>query len=352
MDIVRLLTGRKERPYDRRKVEKLLGPWRPFAGPASACIPGTRLPRTIEWEQKRLFLKPKQGGIDFALGVLTHWLRLEPKLLRFIAYFLRDVEKYRTREIPRRNKEPRIIEEPMSLLKFIQRRILRRILEQTDLPECVHGFRKGRSTGTAARPHVGKEVVVCCDIKDFFHTITTKRVWGVFRTLIINPRISNLLAALTTYKGRLPQGAPTSPMIANLVCRRLDRRLMGIAASRGITYTRYADDMTFSGGPETPSILKAVRTVLEEEGFTLAEEKTRILRRGRRQEVCGVVVNDRAGIPRRWRRRVRAEVHRIVTGGKADGALKAHVRGEIAYLNAFHPEEATRLREKLESADS
>jgi retron-type reverse transcriptase len=243
-----------------------------------------------------------------------------------------------------------VIEEPSSLLKFIQRRILRRILEQTDLPECVHGFRRGRSIGTGASPHVGKDVVVCCDVKDFFPTITVKRVWGVFRSLIVNPRISNLLAALTTYRGRLPQGAPTSPMIANLVCRRLDRRLMGLAKSRGIVYTRYADDMTFSGGAETPAILKFLRECLKDEGFTIAKEKTRILRRGRRQEVCGVVVNDRAGIPRPWRRRVRAEVHRIATGVKPDPSHVAHVRGELAFLQAFHPEEALKLRRKLEDA--
>ena len=347
MDLIRLLTNRKEKPYDRKRVDKLLGPWQAFKGPPVECIPGTKLPRKIAWYRPRFLFGKKREEIDFAIGVLTHWLRLEPKLMRFIAYFLRDTEKYKAREIPRPGKEPRRIEEPMPLLKFVQRRILRRILEQTDLPDCVHGFVRGRSIGTAAAPHVGKEVVVCCDIQNFFPTITVQRVWGVFRSLIVNPRVSNLLAALTTYKGRLPQGAPTSPMIGNLVLRRLDRRLAALAKSRGITYTRYADDMIFSGGPDTPKILRAVRSFVAEEGFTLNEKKTRILRPGRRQEVCGLVVNTRVGIPRAWRRRLRAEVHHLATGRSGAKTGLAHLRGELAFLQCFHPDEARKHGAKL-----
>ena len=350
MDLIRLLTNRKEKRYDRKQVDKLLGPWKAFTGPAAECIKGTKLPRKIAWVRPRLLFGKKREEIDFAIGVVTHWLRFEPRLLRFIAYFLRDTEKYKVHEIPRPGKEPRRIEEPMPLLKFVQRRVLRRILEQTDLPDCVHGFVRGRSIATAVAPHVGKEVVVCCDIQNFFPTITVQRVWGVFRSLIVNPRASNLLAALCTYKGRLPQGAPTSPMIGNLVLRRLDRRLAGLAKKRGITYTRYADDMVFSGGPDTPKILRAVRAYVAEEGFTLNESKTRILRRGRRQEVCGLVVNERVGVPRKWRRRVRAEVHHLATGRDGKPISLAHLRGELAFLKCFHAQEAQRHSSKLLSA--
>jgi RNA-directed DNA polymerase len=350
LDLIRLLTNRKERPYDRKQVDKLLGPWQAFKGPASACIKGTRLPRKIAWERPWLFFGKKREEIDFAIGVLTHWLRLEPKLMRFIAYFLRDTEKYTRHEIPRPGKEPRVIEEPSPLLKFVQRRILRRILEQTDLPDCVHGFVRGHSIASAAAPHVGKEVVVCCDIQNFFPTITVQRVWGVFRSLIVNPRVSNLLATLCTYKGRLPQGAPTSPMLGNLVLRRLDRRLAGLAKARGLTYTRYADDMIFSGGPDTPKILRAVRAYVAEEGFTLNEKKTRILRRGRRQEVCGLVVNERVGVPRKWRRRVRAEVHKLATANDGKSVSLPHLRGELAFLKCFHAEEAQKHSAKLLAA--
>ena len=350
MDLVRLFTGRKDKPFDHARIEKLLGPWRPFTGGPSECIRGTRLPRKICWERRRFLLGTRTEEMDFALGVLTHWLRFHPKLLRFLAYFLRDTEKYTRRELPRPGKKPRLIEEPMPLLKFIQRRILERILMQTDLPDCVHGFTRGRSTGTAAAPHAGKEIVVCCDLRDFFPSITIRRVWGVYRSLIVNPRISNLLAALSTYNGRLPQGAPTSPMIANLAARRLDRRLMGLAAARNITYTRYADDMIFSGGPDTPKILRILREVVKEEGFEMAEEKTRILRRGRRQEVCGLVVNDRVGVPRRWRRRLRAKVHRLALKGQVSGGDFARLRGELAYLHTFHPGEAAAHKAALVAA--
>ncbi len=350
MDIVRLLTGRKEKPFDLQRIDASLGPWRPFKGPDRDCIPGTRLPRKLRWKQKKFFFRSKEMEQDFAIGVFTHWLRIRPRLLRFVAYFMRDSEKYKRREIPRAGKTPRIIEEPIPVLKFIQRRILKRILEQTGLPDYAHGFVSGRSIATAASPHTNKEVVVCCDLRDFFPTITIKRVWGIFRILVVNPRAANLLAELTTYKKRLPQGAPTSPMLANLVVRHLDHRLAGLSRTMDITYTRYADDMIFSGGPETPRILKMLREIVKEEGFTLAEEKTRILRRGRRQEVCGLVVNDSLGIPRRWRRNLRAQIHNIAKAGAIKPENISSIQGKLGFLQHFHPEESLKLKEKLLSA--
>lgn len=348
MDIIRFLTGRKEKPFSLSRINTLLGPWRPFNGTQSECLPGTRLPQKIRWRQRKFLFCHKDMELDFVMGILTHWLRLRPKMLRFVAYYLRDAEKYKCRELPRKNKAPRKIEEPIQILKFIQRRILTRILMQTDdLPDPAHGFVRGRSTATAAAPHQNQPMVVCCDLRDFFPSISKQRVWGIFRSLIIHPRISNLLAELTTFQGRLPQGAPTSPMLANLVVRRMDRRLAGIARARGITYTRYADDMIFSGDTDTLKMIPAVRAIAKEEGFSLAEEKTRILRRGRRQKVCGLVVNEKVGVPRRWRRRLRAEIHNISTGKSFDPARLPHIQGKLAYMQHLHPEETLKLKEKL-----
>jgi hypothetical protein len=180
-------------------------------------------------------------------------------------------------------------------------------------------------------------VVINLDLKDFFPTITYPRVWGVFRALGYSRAAATILALLctepqtTTVKmdGQtwhvatgprlLPQGAPTSPALTNILCRRLDKRLSTFAQNRGLTYTRYADDLTFSS--KTPltthagGLLSLVRRVLREEGFQVHPDKTRVLRRGRQQEVTGVVVNDKLSVDRKTLTRFRAVLFQIERDG-------------------------------------
>jgi RNA-directed DNA polymerase len=272
---------------------------------------------------------PARAAIHRLLGVRR-------KRLAWLAFHKPDA--YAEVRIPKRGGGERVLHAPCAALKFVQRRILRRVLDPVVLHRCCHGFHPGRSIVTNARPHVGREMVVGLDLRDFFPTITFARVFGLFRSFGFGTGEAGLLARLTTWQGRLPQGSPASPAIANLVCRTLDRRLAGLAEARGAVYTRYADDLAFSGPPAVLGILPIVRRIVAEEGFGVAEEKTRIMRRGSRQKVCGVVVNRRAALPRESRRRIRAILHRAsqpAARRKGPAASDASLQGYRSLLRMF-----------------
>ena len=233
----------------------------------------------------------------------------------------------------------RNISAPMPRLKRAQEWILFNILENVELHQAAHGFRRGRSIVTNAQPHVDHQVVVNVDLQDFFPTVTYKRIWGVFRSFGFSHQVATILSLICsepdvaeveldskTYfvaqsERFLPQGAPSSPAITNIICRGLDQRIDHSAVALGFTYTRYADDMTLSGSDEAVgnigTILRRVKYVVEDEGFCINEKKTRVLRSARRQEVTGLVVNDRVGVPRATLRRFRATLFQIEKDGPA-----------------------------------
>jgi RNA-directed DNA polymerase len=239
--------------------------------------------------------------------------------------------------LPKKTGGTRLISAPLPRLKAAQRWVLEKILEKVAVDEAAHGFRANRSIVSNARPHVGAAVVVNLDLKDFFPTVRYPRVKGFFVKLGYSEATATALALLCTEPDveeveldgqryyvaqgvrRLPQGAPTSPALTNLLCRRLDRRLKGAARKLGFTYTRYADDLTFSvprgGAGDVGKMLRLVRFILRKEDFTPHPEKTRVLRRGGQQEVTGVVVNDKPGVDRETLRRFRALLHQLEKSG-------------------------------------
>ena len=231
---------------------------------------------------------------------------------------------------------------------------------------------------TNAAAHVGRLLVVNADLSDFFPSITFPRVRGVFRQLGYSPAVATVLALLctesprrtVTYAGRpfhvatgprdLPQGACTSPALSNLAARRFDSRLAGIAAKLGWTYTRYADDLTFSATGDQAEgkvgyLLARVRHIAADEGFAVNEKKTRVLRPGAAQTVTGIVVNERLGVPRDTVRRLRAILHRAKAEGLAAQNRENHphfeawVRGMVAYVHMVNPAQAAPLRAALEA---
>jgi RNA-directed DNA polymerase len=287
--------------------------------------------------------------------------------------------------MPKKSGGVRQISAPMPRLKKAQRWVLDNILARCPVHEASHGFRPGRSIVSNASPHVGAEVVVNLDLRDFFPSIGYRRVRGVFRSLGYDEAIATVFALLTTEpevdevtldgrryfvargERRLPQGAPTSPAITNLICRRLDRRLTHIGAKLGFRYTRYADDLTFSaqraapGGatPEVPPdagrLLRRVRRAIDAEGLVVHPAKTRILRRSRRQEVTGVVVNEKLSIDRETLRRFRALVFQLEKDGPAgkrwgdaDDVLSAAV-GYANFVAMVTPDRGVPLREKMKA---
>lgn len=262
--------------------------------------------------------------------------------------------RYHTHPLPKKRGGNRTITAPDPQLKWLQRRITRRILEEAQIHEAAHGFRRGRSIVTNAEPHVGQPMVVNLDIKNFFPNTSRDQVWRALHYAFgerFSPGALQLLVDICCYGGGLPIGAPTSPALANLVLRPADAALSKAAASKEIQYTRYADDLTFSGHTDTHRIIPFVARVLGDYGYELEPAKINIFRRGRRQIVTGLVVNEKVNVPRRLRRRLRAAVHRRSQGHQPTWHGRPmddpELMGRIAALGAACPEEARALREQL-----
>jgi retron-type reverse transcriptase len=266
--------------------------------------------------------------------------------LKFLAHDRKvaRVTHYQSFEIPKKTGGVRLISAPKPRMKRAQYWVLENILTRIEPHDAAHGFRAGRSILTNATPHVGQDLVINMDLQDFFPSITYGRVKGLFAAMGYAEADAAVLALITTEAPRdqievdgttwhvatgpraTPQGAPTSPAIANLVARKLDRRLSGLARRFGFSYTRYADDMTFSGPFPGDQGLKtfhaAVRAITTEEGFTLHRDKTRFMRRGGRQEVTGLTVNDKVSVPRTERRKFRAWLHQAEQNGAPQHAFR------------------------------
>ncbi len=339
----RLFKGRRKFPYE--KIRRVMGDWEPYEGlwplgrvkvPASIHLPE---------EARNWGAEPRKLPIDEAL--FPYWLRIDPRLAGFLISEIRRGRMYRTHMLERKDKPPRRIDEPVPILKFVQRRLLDRVLMQTTPHDAAHGFIKGRSIFTNAAVHTRQRVVVCMDVRDFFHSITFRRVTGMFMRLGFGRATASKLAALCCYEGKLPQGASTSPMITNLICRRMDARLRGLAEKYGGRYTRYADDLTFSGDERILSALPMARRIVKEEGFATAPEKFRIQRSGSRQKVTGLVVNDRVTVPRKVRRLLRAMVFRCAANPDPDRQMLHFLMGYVNFMRPAHPDTARKLASQL-----
>jgi hypothetical protein len=235
---------------------------------------------------------------------------------------------YREFEIPKRTGGTRHILAPDGPTKELQRRILRRLLARLPADPAVHGFERGRSIVTNAVAHERSAVVLKLDIQDFFGATKAARVRRMFRVIGWDREAARILTRLTTWEGGLPTGAPTSPRLANLVNVMLDARLAGLARREGATYTRYADDLTFSfatdDGEPVRRVIRVVRRILWAERYELhTARKLQVRRRWERQLVTGLVVNDRVAVPRSRRRWLRAVEHHVATGRPASLTAEA-----------------------------
>src|SRR5690606_5787041 len=228
----------------------------------------------------------------------------------------------------------------------------------------AHGFVRGRSIATNAAPHVGKAVVLHFDIKDCFPTIHFGRVRGLLLALGYSYPVAAILAVLMTESPRQPvaaenqryhvptgprvcvQGAPTSPGLCNAILLRLDHRLARLAQKSGFAYTRYADDLTFSGdeAAKIGTFLALVPKIVAAEGFAINPDKTRIMRPGRRQSVTGVIVNREMGLSRQDRRKLRAAMHREKMALEpADPRRRLQLQGKLAYIFMLNAGQAAKL---------
>jgi RNA-directed DNA polymerase len=206
--------------------------------------------------------------------------------------------EYNTIQIPKRDGTKRNLDVPCENLKFIQRWILDNILYNCNCSTHATGFIPNRSIIDNAQLHVAQECVIGLDMKDFFPTIHFGRVLGMFKTLGYNSYLSHLLANICTYEGVLPQGAPTSPYISNIICARLDYRLSKLCDNADAKFTRYADDITVSGNRGIERLLPIIKKIVEEEGFQLNQKKERVLYSYHSQRVTGITVNTKLSPPK------------------------------------------------------
>lgn len=239
---------------------------------------------------------------------------------------------YKVYPIPKVSGKSRLISQPSRELKAVQAWILRNILDKLSSSPCSKGFEVGASILENARPHIGSNYLLTIDLEDFFPSVTASKVYGVFSSVGYNKDLAILLTNLCTYGGGLPQGAPTSPKLANLVCAKLDARIQGYAGPRGIVYTRYADDMTFSA--HTASKIRKVKhfigTIIDDEGFKINHKKTALCGTKRQKKVTGLIISENfVGIGRVKYREIRAKLHHLFTSKSSDFS---HVNGLLSYI--------------------
>ncbi|HXG66472.1 MAG TPA: reverse transcriptase family protein [Blastocatellia bacterium] len=299
--------------------------------------------------------------------------------LRFLAFsrMTSTVSHYVRFKIPKKTGGERLISAPKPRLKAIQYWILHNVLAKVAIHDAAHGFSTGRSIVSNAQKHVGAEVIINVDLKDFFPTVSYKRVKGLFRALGYSEAAATIFALVCTEpdveeveldgktyyvalaERHLPQGAPTSPAITNILCRRLDRRLSAMAAECGFAYTRYADDLTFSASGDSLrnicNVLGRLHDIVAHEGFTVHPEKTRVLRKSRQQEVTGVVVNEKPNVSRETLRRFRATLYQIEKDGpdgkrwgNSDDVI-ASIQGFANFVYMVNPEKGAEFQKQVRS---
>lgn len=295
--------------------------------------------------------------------------------LRFLSFNRKvgHITHYKRFYIPKKSGGRRLISAPMPQLKAAQYWILENILYKVPNSNAAHGFVPGRSIVTNAVHHVGQDIVINIDLRDFFPTIEYKRVKGMFCKLGYSEQVATILSLLCTEpevdqvaldgkdyyvantNRHLPQGAPCSPAITNIICFRLDRRFEGLARRFNYTYTRYADDMTFSAkdaaADDAGKLIWGVKQVVKEEGFIIHPDKLKVMRKGDKREVTGVVVNDKLSLDRETLRKFRALLHQISVSGLTGkqwgkGNIVSSVEGYINYVLMVKPEAGKQLKDK------
>lgn len=326
-----------------------------FLGEAAA-------PRTVRWLTPPMVMQPAGAyGVPalVSVGELADWLCLGVTELEWLAD-LRGVARpghYHYQVVAKQSGAERLLEAPKARLKAAQGRILREILDLVPGHEAAHGFRAGRSVHTFVAPHVGRAVVARLDLRDFFPSIGRARVQAVFRWLGYPELVADLLGGLCTNAARaggplyrqphLPQGAPTSPALANLCFYRTDCRLAGLAGAAGLAYTRYADDLAFSGDFVGEALLARVGAIVLEEGYCLQYRKTRVMRQGVRQRLAGVVVNVTPNVERGEFDRLKATLFQCARRGPGEWT-REELAGRVGWVESLHAGRGRKLRRLLE----
>lgn len=345
----------KSKAWNKRKAENII-----FIGKGYSNLLGKK---EIDVQK----LKENQMPVIETDKDLAAFLQIEYNTLRYLTYH-RDVvtfDNYYRFDIPKKSGGTRHIAAPKTQLKAAQKQILEGILQKVKISDFAHGFIQSRSVLTGAKAHnTSPDVLINIDLENFFPTITFERVRGLYQSFGYSGYIASLLAMICTYcermpleiKGEikyiktsdriLPQGSPASPMITNIICKNLDKRISGLCKKIGMTYTRYADDMSFSYMGNTDDLdignfLHSINKIIEAEGFHMKQEKTHILRKNNRQYITGIVINnEEIGVPKKWVKILKASIHNAQklkdSGGLVSNKTIHEISGKIAWLKSVN----------------
>ena len=267
----------------------------------------------------------KDNGYPIIFDVKHFALLIGVNPKEIYSYYLFPEELYKTIKIPKKKGGLREITAPSENLKYIQRWILDNILYRASVDNNVNGFIKNKSIVDNAKEHVGKECVMNLDIKDFFPSITYIQIYNLFIKFGYTRHLSMVFTGLCTYKNILPQGAPTSPFISNLICKRLDSRLDHLAKKVDATYSRYADDITFSGNKNITKYLSLIKRVITDETFKVNEKKVRVQFKYHQQMVTGIVVNEKLSVPTKTKKYIRQQIYFSKKFGVKDNLRKQNI---------------------------
>jgi RNA-directed DNA polymerase len=270
---------------------------------------------------------------------------------RVAFYYFHIKDKYQEFKIPKKSGGERIINAPDRYLLKIQRRINLILYLLFKPTNQSHGFLIGRSIKTNALPHQKKKYVLNMDIQDFFPSVSFFRVRAVLqiKPTEINKPLAHIIGNFCTLDGKLPQGAPTSPVITNIICQKLDRKLNSYCQKMGIVYTRYADDLTFSSDNNLlgEDFQNKIKEILLQEGFNVKEEKTRIRKPNMRQEVTGLVVNEKLNITREYIRNLRSMIHNYKKGKPMPSNIQHVINGKLLFFKMIRGEDEMYKKLKL-----
>ena len=269
-----------------------------------------------------------------------------------LKYLYSKAIKYRSFNIDKKNGKKRKIVAPVNKLKNLQYKV-KEALEVFYTPKlCNNGFIKKRNVVTNAIPHLRKEFVLNIDLNDYFGSITFGRVKRLFQSypLELNHSVATVLAHICCYKGTLPQGAPTSPIVSNMITYKLDNALRTLALSCSCSYSRYADDITFSFTNRERSLPREVafyrneklvlgeqlKKIIEENGFSINDDKTRMQHRTQRQSVTNITVNEKINVNRRFIRSTSAMLNALIKHGAVDAEKEHFDKYHKGYKAARH----------------
>ena len=278
--------------------------------------------------------KPATGN-DLSITDLALAIGISPRLLTSFIYA--PTNHYRKFVIGKRGGGKRIINSPRTFLKVVQYWILDYLLYPLRCHSNCHSYQRGKSILTNSLPHVNRKYVANIDIADFFPSINEEMVFSILRKNNLGEQLSKAIARIVTLENGLPQGAPTSPIISNSFLYELDETISQKCQSDGLFYTRYADDMTISGQniEHIRGLISFISVQLETLGLKLNEKKTRIASKGGQQKVTGIVVNEVAQPPRKFRRKIRAMFHQAQNSPELFYEKNNVLRGYVSYLKSF-----------------